>query len=386
MQQPQFQNQANRNQVENTYQQFYTERNTQASQDLHNALVKNGVNYNVGVDKQREQFYKQEELKKIEFEKEKEEREKEYKQSEQARYEQFKKEMIDFNNTNINALEVFELNKNYTLDDLKLRYKKLALKYHPDTGCKDPNKFKMISKAYVILKEKYNSRQVDRQHSEMKTGHTSYLDTQDKRQNFKLDPDKFDISKFNQLYEENKIKSCNEGGYGDWKTENTSEKPEQIFSEKFNLNMFNNAFNDSKQKESNAHKSQLIVYDEPMPSDKGTLMNFTNIADEKVSDFSSDVYGSLTFTDYKQAHTHTKLIDIDNITSQRKDYRSIEELEQDRGNIKYQMSDNDLMQYEEKKRMQQYKENERIQNIQYQDNVHEKHYNKLNKLMIGNFS
>ena len=63
MQQPQFQNQANRNQVENTYQQIYTERTTQTSQNLHNTLVKHGVDYNVNNNKQREQFYKQEGLK-----------------------------------------------------------------------------------------------------------------------------------------------------------------------------------------------------------------------------------------------------------------------------------------------------------------------------------
>lgn len=384
MHQPQFQNKVNRNQMENNYQQFYTERNEQSSQNLHNVMVNNGVDYTMDMNKQRENFYKQEELRKKQFEQETYSREQEYKNAEKIRYEQFKKEMTEFNNNNFNALEIFGLESNYTLDELKIKYKKLALKYHPDTGCKDTSKFKLISKAYVILKEKHNSSKIDRQHSDMKTGYSSFIDNQDKRTNFKLDPEKFDINKFNKLYEENKIKSQNEGGYGDWKTTNTAEEPEQIFSEKFNINMFNNAFNKVKQNENK--NTQLIVYDEPLPSDKGTLMNFSDIADEKINDFSSDVYGSLTFTDYKQAHTHTKLINADDTTLHRKNYRSVEELEKDRSNIKHTMSDIDLIKYEENKAMKKQQEQERLQRIQYKDNVHEEHYNRLNKLMIGNFS
>lgn len=384
MQHPQFQDKAHRNQIENNYQQFYTERNADTSHNLHNSMVNNGINYTTEMDKQRENFYKQEELRKKQFEQETFNREREYKNAEKIRFEQFKKEMSDFSNNNIDALEIFGLNNDYTLDELKIQYKKLALKYHPDTGCKDTNKFKLVSKAYVILKEKYNSRQTNRHHNEMKTGYSSFVENQDKKMNFKLDPEKFDINKFNQLYEENKIKSKNESGYGDWKTTNTAEEPEQIFSEKFNINMFNNAFNEAKKK--NKNNTQLIVYDDPLPSDKGTVMNFSDIADEKINDFSSDVYGNLTFTDYKQAHTHTKLIDADDTSYHRKNYRNVEELERDRSNIQYTMSDVDARRYEEKKEINKKKEYERLQNIQYQDNVQEEHFNRLNKLMINNFS
>ena len=52
----------------------------------------------------------------------------------------------------INACNILQLNRDYTLDELKHAYRKLALKYHPDK-CKDKsgNRFREIHEAYSFL-------------------------------------------------------------------------------------------------------------------------------------------------------------------------------------------------------------------------------------------
>lgn len=64
----------------------------------------------------------------------------------------------------INLYEILELDSNIKTDDvglIKKQYKKLALKYHPDKGNEDGEKFELINLAYHILsddelREKYN--------------------------------------------------------------------------------------------------------------------------------------------------------------------------------------------------------------------------------------
>lgn len=380
-----FQNKIQRNEFEDNYQQFYKEREDLSNKEYYNAMVKNnnGKNFNTEDDEKREIFFKQESSRRKQFEKDQREREQQYKQGEKKRFEQFKKEMDDLNSSNINPLEIFNLPENFNLEQLKSAYKKLAMKHHPDRGG-DPNKFKIISKSYIALEEKYKIRKEDKEFTDLKNDFNQFIDKQQNYQStFKLDPDKFNIDRFNQLYEENKQFSSNDVGYGDWTTNDTSESPTQIFSDKFNLNMFNSLFNEQKNIDKNCN--QVLNYNnDPLPSDKGTMMNYTDIADLSITNFSSDINSNLKYTDYKEAHTFTKLINTNNVT--RKEYKSVDELEKDRGNINYQMSEADLMRYNFEKARKDEEEQIRLQKIRDQQDINEKNFNHLNKIMINNFS
>ena len=51
--------------------------------------------------------------------------------------------------------QILGVSENFTRDELKSSYKKLALKYHPDRNPNDKkaeNMFKKISEAYDVLK------------------------------------------------------------------------------------------------------------------------------------------------------------------------------------------------------------------------------------------
>lgn len=380
--QPSMQSRFHRNDFENNYQQVYKEREDYAQQEYYNSMKKHGRNFNEDVDNKRELFLQQEKLRKQQFKLAQQQREVQYKEQQKERYQQFQQEVNDIQYQQIDPVKLFQLPKNFNLSQLKNAYKKLAIKYHPDRGG-SPEYFKLISKAYVLLNNDYEKRQGDKQYDQLKNEYQNYTDKEQKYQSsFNLDPDKFNLDKFNQLYEENRIAQSNDEGYGDWKTQDESEEPKQIFNEKFNLNLFNNVFKEDKKKDQ--YCNQVINYDDPSAFNKGTIMNYTSISDDSVGNYSSDVSASLQFTDYKQAHTQTKLINPDSVKY--KQYSSVEDLEKDRERINYQMTEEDAAKYNRRKKKEEVLEQERLNKVKQQNEFNEQYFNRMNKLMIDNFS
>lgn len=61
------------------------------------------------------------------------------------------------------ALNIIGLPKTASNDELKVKYKELAKKYHPDVYKEDPNKFKKINEAYQLIQDyKTNPDKYDR--------------------------------------------------------------------------------------------------------------------------------------------------------------------------------------------------------------------------------
>ena len=73
----------------------------------------------------------------------------------------------------------------------------------------------------------------------------------------------FNLKLFNKIYDENKLHDPSDEGYGKWMadTEYDSDKTPKVFSSEFNLNIFNNSFEDHKEETSN----EIIKYQEPQP-------------------------------------------------------------------------------------------------------------------------
>lgn len=271
-------------------------------------------------------------------------------------------------------LKMFELSEIYTIEELKSKYKKFVFIHHPDKGG-DAEEFKMITIAFNFLSEKLKEKEKDKQFIQLKQDFKEYTD---EKTTYKK-TDKFNIDTFNKIYSENKLENAHDFGYGDWKTQNTSEDNQKILN-KFELNTFNEVFN--KNKNTSILENKIIEYQEPEPSAKGTLMNYSDIEDAILNDYSSNIDSNLKFTDYKKAHSNTHLINIHEVKV--KEYKHVEDLEKERDNIPYKMTEEEERKYQLYKIKQKEQEEIRKQNIQSQEQKYEEHFKKINKLMLHN--
>lgn len=62
-----------------------------------------------------------------------------------------------------NYYEILEIRQDATISEIKLAYKKLIYKYHPDINKNDTDKFKSVIKAYKTLSEPLNRMEYDKE-------------------------------------------------------------------------------------------------------------------------------------------------------------------------------------------------------------------------------
>ena len=152
-----------------------------------------------------------------------------------------------------------------------------------------------------------------------------------------------------------------------------------IFGNNFNHDIFNAHFDNLKnKKKSNA----IIEYNEPNALDSSNgNNNLLFLGLNNIDDFGSMNNNNLSYTDYKKAHVdETLLINPNNVKI--KNYKSVDDYENERAKLSYNASLNDKKNYEylEKKKLED--ENLRLAIIKNHDNMIQKQYNKLNRKLI----
>jgi hypothetical protein len=86
--------------------------------------------------------------------------------------------------------------------------------------------------------------------------------------------------------------------------------------------------------------------------------------------------------DVKLAHTTSRIVDPKSVEA-RKQYRNIGEVEADRSQISYSMTEQDAEYYEKMKRIESEKERQRQLNLQKSDMQSMEQFEKLHKLLLG---
>lgn len=356
--------------------------------------------------------YQQETLKKeAEFEEYLRNKRREFLNEQQNRRNEYENALKLFENEYTNAMQIFKLRENYSVDELKKSYKKMALLYHPDRGGNNKD-FQYITKCYILLLEKLNNKNNNKDHTSLKQGYKEQvskadkvnIDPRDKLYNYfkdstydnintnqQLKPDNkgFNNVLFNKLYEQNRLWNPNDDGYGDWmdnKPMDKDYKPAKIFGDKFCLDIFNSTFDNIGSNNNNT----LMKYDEPKQlvaaESQYTLLN----GDSEIDDFTKplDSLGDLkglSYTDYKKAYENNgaNLLCTVGLNKNRKDYKNVKELQKERENISYQMSPEEQMRYEAKISAEHKKERERINRLRQHDYIYQMHYEKTHQNILG---
>lgn len=350
-----------------------------------------------------------------EFKQEEERRRREFLERQRKRRTDYQAKLGDLDKNNVDALRLFGLGANYSLDDLKGAYKKLAMRTHPDKPTGNVEQFQLVTKCYLSLLEKYKARESDRPFNELKQASSAYLEDQSKsrmkNKNFAsnvksdlsngvggsghVDKDKFDLKLFNKIYEQNKLWDSNDDGYGNWLSTDTAEEaPAEIFGNKFNLNVFNSTFEDYKDRLT-AQSGAIQEYNEPQEL-VSCATGFTDLDQDarRVDDFSkpssiiptgtgSKAGGrDLAYTDLKTAYTSRGAF-IDPNKVEYKTYKNVEELKKARGNVRYDMTPEELREYQMKQNRQEDEESRRQALIRDRDNQISTTYDKTHERMLG---
>jgi curved DNA-binding protein CbpA len=274
--------------------------------------------------------------------------------------------------------KVLELPKNFTLEQLRSNYKRIAVQVHPDKGGSD-YLFKAVTLCYQKLKKEHELRKEDKPFYELreKAG--------EQRPRAAVPPrlqkgEKFNADRFNRMFEEHKIADDEPSteGYASWMSKSDPRREDLDVKNnlgKFSLDKFNRAFeNTPVSKDSRV----LTRYRDPLPAQQVVA---AELGVKKIDDFSGqDANGKLMFTDYKVAHTTTRLVDPGSVRP-RKDFRSVEDLQASREKVRYTMNEKEKVLYEKARERDDNKEQARLHALRQRDEFIERQYQKLTQLL-----
>ena len=285
----------------------------------------------------------------------------------------------------------------YTLDQIKQKYRRLAMKLHPDKN-PDPRAaqlFHTISLCYQHLLEEYAARMSDRQSHELKAESLQFAQGQartaasmtttaatttraaaptarasrSRRSTGAGAPpigkNDFDLTKFNQLFSDNREEDPQlDSGYGDWMKNTPAE--DRIAQEQH-------------------RKLQLQLHRQPQAA---AAVQTYELGGTAVVDYSTPVVAAsgkkeLQMYDYKIAHTTTKLMEDVNPQSYRQDYRSVDHLQSARSAMPMHATASDLAAMAEQRRREEAAEEMRIDRLRRQDRHSVERFSRLHQLMLG---
>jgi len=286
--------------------------------------------------------------------------------------------------SNINPYEILGVTKNFTLHELKDKYKRVAKKVHPDKGGSQ-QLFNLVTLAYKKLVEEYKLKNINKQFNELKIDFSNYSETQNniQRRNTEFSKPQYQSNDFrevfNKTYDNHKVHSAYDDGYGDFMIKSDVRREDIDIAKKVNnMKQFNSAF---EAEPLNNYNKRMIVYKEPeaLPSSSKSL-KYTELGIGKVKDFSSST-NNLYCSDYKAAHSMNRLADP-RMMKNRRNFNSIDHIQADRSNISYKMSEEDLRKQAIQQKKERIKEIKRQERQTQMDIQSKKNFEKVNKLLL----
>lgn len=303
-------------------------------------------------------------------------------------------ETIDFKDIDIesiNPYEVLNVSKNFTWNELKDAYRKLAINTHPDKQGGNKELFNIITICFKKLGDELKIREEDKGHHDLKRQSNDYFhkmtnDTIPHPSEVLVAPnEKFTVDKFNKNFEKCKLYEEDiEFGYGSKMEESTKVREDINIEKLIKKNKIDNeSFNELFNKNVPVNKA-LIKYREPEPLILAKTLQFTELGGKRPDDYSSSIEknSSLAYTDYMRAHDGTRLVDP-RLMKNVKEFKSVDEYEAYRENkAKRTLSARELKVEELKKIKEKKAEEERIDRLKMYDKKIEKSYEKASQLFL----
>jgi curved DNA-binding protein CbpA len=300
---------------------------------------------------------------------------------------------IDFKNIDIesiNPYEVLNVPKNFTWDELKISYRKLAINTHPDKQGGNKDLFNIITHCFKKLADELKMREDDRSHRDLKQQSNEFFHKMTNEAlphpSEVLKPnEKFTNTKFNKNFEKCKLYDEEiEFGYGS-KMEESTKKREDINIEKLikKNKIDNESFNEIFNKNVPVNK-ELIKYREPEPLILSKSLQYTELGGKRPDDYSSSIEktNTLAYTDYMRAHDGTRLVDP-RLMKNVKEFKSVDEYEAYRDDkSKKILSAKELKKEELKALKGKKEEEERLERLRIYDKKIEKSYEKASQLFL----
>jgi curved DNA-binding protein CbpA len=308
---------------------------------------------------------------------------------------------IDLKNINMDTIdpyEVFNISKNFTWNELKETYRKLAISTHPDKPGGNKDIFNIITYCFEKLALEYKKRESDLSHMELKKQSSEFFDkiisnkmphpsivNMKGREGRDGDAELFS-QKFNRNFEKCKVYDDEtEFGYGKNMDESSKVREDIKIDKVIKKNKIDNkSFNDIFNSKVPINK-QLVKYREPEPLLLAKSLQFTELGNKRPDDYSSSSIkktNSLSYSDYMKAHEGTRLVDT-SIIKDMKEFKSVEEYEVYRDTkAKVELSAKELKQQELKKLREEKEEQMRLERLNKYDRNIELSYEKANRLFI----
>jgi curved DNA-binding protein CbpA len=282
------------------------------------------------------------------------------------------------NKLSFDKYQFFGLTSQSSLEDLKMAYRKIVMKYHPDRGG-DPQIFAMIQTNYHEIEDeiKKNNMRIYNRPVVPQT----YDDTLHQgQQSIHIDRDKFSIDRFNEIFNQSQsqllhdIHDPTQMGYGNFMDKSqrrSSEDPVQTSSAEYR------DFNDQEEEQTNEIKD-LMIRREPEILYSGQGLSFVELGQGQITDFGGfDARGNNRYMDYKKAMMKSKEIQAE----QRQEYRNLDEYKRARDNITpLTEEEKQLLEYQNQRKDQQ--EEERQRRMRENDHIIDRHFQNVNHFFI----
>jgi len=264
--------------------------------------------------------------------------------------------------------------RDFSLDQLRENYKRIALKVHPDKGGTD-ELFQLVTTSYKKLL-KYYHKKIEKDYHDLKSEFKQFESKQQPTAvQAPMQPELKD--KFNTAFEENRMHNVYDRGYGARMAQSTNIREDidvPAVLKSFKLKQFNKAFENQEIEKDNR---RIMVYKPPEPTPICKKLAFSELGVDKIRDFSgeNETLKKLNYMDYMAAHSTSRLIDPE-LVKQRNDYKNITELERDRSTTS--MSPEQDRMYKKYDQRLQEKERRRLQNLEEQDRMNAEHHRRIN--------